>query len=76
MVGVGVAWWEQGEVFSILDVVLTYIYALIDNSEILTSVLADIALGLVFAALGTWSTISEIFRATSKKADRFIRLDK
>ena len=76
MVGLGVAWWEQGEVFSILDVVLTYIYALIENSEILTSVLADIALGLVFAALGTWSTISDIFRATSKKADRFIRLDK
>ena len=45
-------------------------------AEILTTVLADIALGLVFAALGTWSTISEIFRATSKKADRFIRLDK
>ena len=76
MVSLGVAWWQQGEVFSILDVILTYIYALINDSEFLTSVLGNIALGLVFAALGTWSTISEIFRATSKKADRFIRLDK
>lgn len=76
MVGLGAAWWEQGEVFTVVDVILTYVYALVSDSEFLTSVLLDIGLGLVFAALGTWSTISEIFRATGKKADRFIRLDK
>lgn len=76
MVALGVMWSQEGSQFTILDVIYTYVYALVTDSSILTSVLADVALGLVFAALGTWSTISEIFRATGKNADRFIRLDK
>lgn len=76
MIGMAVMWSQEGETYSVLDVVYTYIYVLSIDSSVLTSVLADMGLGLVFAALGTWSTISEIFRATGKKADRFIRLDK
>ncbi len=76
MVAMAVMWSQDGETFGVLDVIYTYIYALMADTSILTSVLANMGLGLVFAALGTWSTISEIFRATGKNADRFIRLDK
>ena len=76
MVSVGITWAQMGETFSIMDVVYSYFYALVTDSEVLTSVLIDTALGLVFAFLGIWSTIREIFKATVKNADRFIRLDK
>lgn len=76
MIGLGVMWSQEGAEFSALDVIYTYVYALVTDTSILVSVLGDVALGLVFAALGTWSTISGIFRATGKNADRFIRLDK
>lgn len=76
MVSVGVIWAQEGATFSVLDVVYSYFYTLISDTETLMLVIKDIALGLVFAALGIWSTIREIFKATGKNADRFIRLDK
>ena len=76
MVTMGVSWAQEGYTFSVLDVIYSYVYALASDSETLMLVLKDIALGLVFAALGIWSTIREIFKATGKNADRFIRLDK
>lgn len=76
MVYLGVTWAQEGYTFSVLDVILTYFYTLATNSQALTETLADIALGLVFAGLGIWSTIRDIFKATGKNADRFIRLDK
>lgn len=76
MVYLGVTWAQEGYTFSVLDVVLTYFYTLVTNSQALIETLADIALGLVFAAVGISSTLREIFKATGKNADRFIRLDK
>lgn len=76
MVAVGVAWAQEGITFSIFDIAYSYFYALTTDSAILVDILIDTALGLVFAFLGIWSTIRDIFKATGKNADRFIRLDK
>jgi len=76
MVALAAMWSQDGSQFTVLDVVYTYFYALVTDASLLKSVLLNVALGLVFAALGTWSTISGIFKATGKNADRFIRLDK
>lgn len=76
MVAVGVAWAQEGITFSIFDIAYSYFYALATDSSILVDILIDTALGLVFAFLGIWSTIRDIFKATGKNADRFIRLDK
>lgn len=76
MVAVGIAWAQEGVTFSILDVAYAYFYTLASDSAVLVDILIDTALGLVFAFLGIWSTIRDIFKATGKNADRFIRLDK
>lgn len=67
---------EEGEIFSVLDVIYTYFYLLVNEPEMSSLVLKDVLFGLVFAGLGIWSTIREIFKSTGKNADRFIRLDK
>ncbi len=76
MVSLAVMWIEEGYDFYLLDIAYSYIYALSTDSGILLAVLGDIALGLLFAALGIWSLARDIFKTTGKKADRFIRLDK
>lgn len=76
MVGMGIAWSQEGIEFYLLDIVYSYFYALVTDSEILMAVLTDVALGLVFAVLGIWSVVKDIFKTTGKKANRFIRLDK
>lgn len=76
MVYIGIGWAEEGITFSVLDVIYTYFYMLVSEPEMLTLVLKEVLFGLVFAALGIWSTIREIFKSTGKNADRFIRLDK
>ena len=50
-----------GEIFSALN------YAIITDSEVLTGMIVDIALGWVFAGLGIYSTIKNIFTGTSTK---------
>lgn len=76
IVNIGVIWAEDGDAFSILDVIYTYFYMLVNEPEIRTLVIKDVLFGLVFAGLGIWSTIREIFKSTGKNADRFIRLDR
>lgn len=76
MVAMGIAWSQEGIDFYILDVIYSYFYALVTDTEILMSVLTDVAIGLVFAVLGIWSVVKDIFKTTGKKANRFIRLDK
>ena len=76
IVNIGVVWAEEGDAFNVLDVIYTYFYMLMYEPEIQSLVLQDVLLGLVFAGLGIWSTIREIFKSTGKNADRFIRLDK
>lgn len=76
MVGMGIAWSQEGIEFYLLDIVYSYFYALVTDSEVLMAVLTDVALGLVFAVLGIWSVVKDIFKTTGKKANRFIRLDK
>lgn len=76
MVSLGVMWTQEGYEFNILDIIYSYAYALATDSGVLLAVLGDIALGLVFAALGIWSLIRDIFKTTGKNANRFIRLDK
>ena len=76
MVSMGVAWTQEGIDFYALDVVYSYFYALATDPEILIGVLGEVALGLIFAVLGIWSVVKDIFKTTSKKANRFIRLDK
>lgn len=76
MVSIGVMWTQEGYDFYLLDIVYSYAYALATDSSLLVAVLGEIALGFVFAALGIWSIIRNIFKTTGKKADRFIRLDK
>ena len=75
MISLGVMWVQEGYEFNILDIVYFYNYALANDSNILMAVLGDIALGLIFAALGIWSIIKDIFKTTGKNANRFIRLD-
>ena len=76
MVSMGVAWTQEGIDFYALDVVYSYFYALATDPEILIGVLGEVALGLIFAVLGIWSVVKDIFKTTGKKANRFIRLDK
>ncbi len=76
MVYLGVSFAEEGEIFNVLDVIYTYFYLLANEPEIRTLVIKDVIFGLVFAGLGIWSTIREIFKSTGKNADRFIRLDR
>lgn len=76
IVNIGVVWAEDGGAFNVLDIFYTYFYMLMYEPEIQGLVIQDVLLGLVFAGLGIWSTIREIFKSTGKNADRFIRLDK
>lgn len=76
MVTMGIAWSQEGIDFYLLDIVYSYFYALAMDSELLMAVLGEVAVGLIFAVLGIWSVVKDIFKATGKKANRFIRLDK
>lgn len=49
------------DIFSALN------YAIVNDHELLTSMIVDIALGWVFAGLGIYSTIKNIFTETSTK---------
>ncbi len=76
IVNIGVVWAEDGGAFNVLDIFYTYFYMLMYEPEIQGLVIKDVLFGLVFAGLGIWSTIREIFKSTGKNADRFIRLDR
>lgn len=76
MVYLGMGFAEEGEIFTVLDVIYTYFYLLANEPEMSSLVIKEVLFGLVFAGLGIWSTIREIFKSTGKNADRFIRLDK
>ncbi len=45
------------------------------DTEVLTAIGIDILLGLVFAFLGIFSTLKEVFTETSSKSGRALRLD-
>ena len=55
-----------GQVFSILN------YAIVENNDLLVSMIIDVALGWLFAGLGIYSTIKNIFAETSPKHPVFL----
>lgn len=75
MISIGILATQEGYYLGIAEIVFTFIYGLANDSSALAGVLGNIALGVLFAILGTWSTLSEIFKSTGKKADHFTRLD-
>ena len=63
-----------GESYSVLQVAQLLNYTLLTSSEYLTSVLIDVALGLVFAGLGVFQTIKSIFVSGNEATSKPVRL--
>lgn len=63
-----------GESYSVLQVAQLLNYTLLTSSEYLTSVLIDVALGLVFAGLGVFQTIKSIFVSANEATSKPVRL--
>lgn len=60
---------------TLFDTVRAYFLLLFTNAELMSDVLPDVLLGVVFAALGMYQTVISVFKSTGKKANVLTKLD-
>lgn len=53
---------------TVLDGIIFVLALIVSDAQVMSTFLLDLLLGLIFAALGVWSTVRQLFRTHSKKS--------
>lgn len=59
---------------TVLDAAVTFFHTLFTDSSLIAEMIPDILFGLVFAGLGIYQTVLQVFRDTDEKTNMLIRL--
>lgn len=60
---------------TLLDTIRAYFTLLFTNAELMKDIIPDVLFGLLFAALGMYQTVAEVFKSTGKKANVLTKLN-